>query len=190
MGSHDEHHLKLNKVEKASNVHVMAGVHQLKQQYDVGKSLLGKGAFGKVYKGTDRLNPEFKVAIKVLNKQKMTDSDLTHAMDEIDLLKKVDHPNIVEYFETYDDKNFIYLVMELCSGGELFDSHEAYLKEGKPYTERNAADVINKCLAALHHCHALGITHRDIKPENIMYGADNEVRLVDFGLAKDTTHHM
>ena len=171
-------------------MHVVAGVHQLKQTYDIDKSIVGKGAFGKVYKGVDKKNPEFKVAVKVLNKHKMSQKDLAHVMDEVDLLKKVDHPNIVEYFETYDDKHYIYLVMELCTGGELFDSHETYIKEGKPYTERVAADVIHKCLEALQHCHTLGITHRDIKPENIMYGADGEVRLVDFGLAKDTKHHM
>ena len=171
-------------------MHVLAGVHQLKQAYDIDKAIVGKGAFGKVYQGVDKKNPEFKVAIKVLNKHKMSSKDLAHVMDEVDLLKKVDHPNIVEYFETYDDKHYIYLVMELCTGGELFDSHELYLKQGKPYTERKAAEVIHKCLEALQHCHALGITHRDIKPENIMYGSDNEIRLVDFGLAKDTQHHM
>jgi len=64
------------------------------------------------------------------------------------------------------------------------------VKAGKPYTERMAADVIFKCLEALQHCHLNGITHRDIKPENLMFGKDGEVRLVDFGLAKDTSHHM
>ena len=126
----------------------------------------------------------------MLNKHKMSAKDLAHVMDEVDLLKKVDHPNIVEYFETYDDKQYLYLVMELCTGGELFDSHDDYIKQGKPYTEKKACDVVSKCLDALQHCHALGITHRDIKPENIMFGKDGEVRLVDFGLAKDTTHHM
>ena len=159
-------------------------------QYTIDKHVLGKGAFGKVYKGVDIKNPEFQVAIKVLNKMKMSPKDLEHVMDEVDLLRKVDHPNIVEYFETYDDRHYMYFVMELCTGGELFDDHEHYIKQGKPYTEKKAADVIYKCLEALQHCHSLGITHRDIKPENIMYGGDGEVRLVDFGLAKDTTHHM
>ncbi len=54
----------------------------------------------------------------------MSSNDLKHVMDEVDLLKKVDHPNIVEYFETYDDKHYLYLVMELCTGGELFDDHD------------------------------------------------------------------
>jgi calcium-dependent protein kinase len=111
-------------------------------------------------------------------------------MDEVDMLKKLDHPNIVEYFETYDDKHYLYLVMELCPGGELFDNHEQYLKNNKPYSEKQAAEVIFKCLEALSHCHAMGITHRDIKPENIMFGKDGEVRLVDFGLAKDSIFKM
>ena len=76
----------------------------------------------------------------------MSAKDLATVMDEVDLLKKVDHPNIVEYFETFDDTHYLYLVMELCTGGELFDSHDHYLKNGKPYTERMAADVIMKCL--------------------------------------------
>lgn len=148
--------------------------------------VLGKGAFGKVYKAIDKMNAELEVAIKVLNKDKMTKKDLKHVMDEVDMLKKVDHPNIVEYFETYETEHFLYLVMEFCDGGELFDHNEdVYLKNKRSYTENDAANVIYKCLEALQHCHAMGITHRDIKPENIMYGKDGEVRLVDFGLAKD-----
>ena len=189
-GSHIEHHLKLNSIEKASSVAITANVNSLKQQYDIDKKVLGKGAFGEVYKAQDKRNPEFKVAIKVLRKKNMSEKELASVMDEVDLLRKVDHPNIVEYFETYDDVNYLYLVMELCSGGELFDSHDKCLKEGKKYTERQAAEVIAKCLEALAHCHSLGITHRDIKPDNIMFGSDGEVRLVDFGLAKDTQHHM
>ena len=64
------------------------------------------------------------------------------------------------------------------------------MKNNHAYTEAEAARVIIKCLEALQHCHALGITHRDIKPENIMYGHDGEVRLVDFGLAKDSVLKM
>jgi calcium-dependent protein kinase len=111
-------------------------------------------------------------------------------MDEVDVLHKVDHPNITKYFETYDDKNFLYLVMEYCPGGELFDSQEQFVKNSRGYTERDAAQIISKCLTALQHCHSLGITHRDIKPENIMYGKDKEVRLVDFGLSKESRDKM
>ena len=66
----------------------------------------------------------------------MSESELDSVMDEVDLLKKADHPNIVKYFETYDDKHYLYLVMELCTGGELFDDKNDYLKGGKAYTEK------------------------------------------------------
>ena len=79
----------------------------------------------------------------------MKKEDLKHVMEEVDMLKKVDHPNIVEYFETYENDSFIYLVMELCTGGELFDTHARYLKNNKMYTEAESASVIFKCLEAL-----------------------------------------
>ena len=111
-------------------------------------------------------------------------------MDEVQILLTVDHPNIVEYHETYDDVNYLYLVMENCPGGELFDSNEIFKKNNNDYTEMDAANVTAKCLEALHHCHSLGIVHRDIKPENIMFGNDGEIRLVDFGLAKESATKM
>ena len=162
------------------------GVKQLKKQYEIREKALGKGTFGKVYMGTDKRDPTHKVAIKVLNKSKMSAEDLKSIMDEVKVLLTLDHPNITKYFETYDDKQFLYLVMEYCPYGEIFDSQESFLKNDKGYTEADAAEIIAKCLEALQHCHSLGITHRDIKPENIMYGKDKEIRLVDFGLSKET----
>ena len=102
----------------------------------------------------------------------------------------MDHPNIVKYFETYDDVKYLYLVMQNCSGVELFDSFEQLEKKGQKYSEKLAADVIRKCLGALQHCHSMNIVHRDIKPENIMYDGQGEIQLVDFGLAKQTQKRM
>jgi calcium-dependent protein kinase len=90
----------------------------------------------------------------------------------------------VKYFETYDDVKYIYLVMELCSGGEIIDKIS---DKNYHFSEKKAADVIKKLMMALMHCHANNIIHRDIKPENIMYGADGEVKLIDFGLAKQSS---
>ena len=92
----------------------------------------------------------------------------------------MDHPNIVKYYETYDDVKYQYLVMELCSGGELFDRVS---DKNKNYSEHDSAVILEKLLKAINHCHSMNISHRDIKPENIMYGADGEVKLIDFGLA-------
>lgn len=92
----------------------------------------------------------------------------------------VDHPNICTYYETYDDKKYIYLVMELCTGGEIL---KAIAEDSKKQNEPYISLQFYKLLKALEHCHSQNIIHRDIKPENIMFGADGEVRFVDFGFA-------
>ena len=94
-------------------------------------------------------------------------------------MSDVDHPNIVRYYETYDEQKFIYLVMELCPGGELFHKIE---KEDH-INELAASEIMFKLMSALQHVHSSGIIHRDIKPENIMFGEDNEVKFIDFGFA-------
>jgi len=82
--------------------------------------VLGAGAFGKVFLSESIADPSFKVAIKVLNKQKLG-RKIEDIKEEVKILTTLDHPNIVKYFETYDDTKYIYLVMEYCPGGELFD---------------------------------------------------------------------
>jgi calcium-dependent protein kinase len=97
-------------------------VHELKQNYRISSDtkVLGAGAYGKVFLSENIADPSFKVAIKVLNKAKLKDHLYT-IREEVRILTELDHPNIVKYFETYDDTKYIYLVMEYCPGGELFD---------------------------------------------------------------------
>ena len=123
------------------------------------------------------------MAIKVISKQKLSKEEIEALHDEVAILQNLDHPNIVKYYETYDDVKFIYLVMELCSGGELF---EKLTSNVQPFNEQQAAVIMDKLLKAIIHCHRQNIVHRDIKPENIMYGQDGEVKFIDFGLAKQT----
>ena len=82
--------------------------------------MLGTGAFGKVFLTHNRHNKAHQVAIKVLNKNKLQDH-LDAIQEEVGILTKLDHPNIVKYYETYIDEKYIYLVMEYIGGGELFD---------------------------------------------------------------------
>jgi serine/threonine protein kinase len=88
--------------------------------------VLGAGAFGKVFMTTNKHDSNFKVAIKVLDKNKLG-FNLDLIMDEVNTLNKLDHPNIVKYFETYNDVKYIYLVMEYIKGMPLFDkiTHQA-----------------------------------------------------------------
>lgn len=94
-------------------------------------------------------------------------------------MQQVDHPNIVKYYETYDDVKYIYLCMELCTGGELFDE----ITKSDIIKENDAAKYMIKLIRALYHCHSQNIIHRDIKPENIMIGDLGEVKFIDFGFA-------
>ena len=111
----------------------------------------------------------------------MTPKEINEIREEVKIIENLDHPNIVKYYETYDDVKYIYLVMEYCNGGELF---EKITKNLEHMSEKEAAKVMESIVKALIHCHANNIVHRDIKPENIMFGTDGEVKLIDFGLAK------
>ena len=82
--------------------------------------MLGIGSYGKVFMTTNRHDPDFKVAIKVLDKERLKEN-LDLIQQEVNILHKLDHPNIVKYFETYNDVKFIYLVMEYVNGIPLFE---------------------------------------------------------------------
>lgn len=111
-----------NDMQKDFEAGTHQGVHQLKQNYKISAQtqVLGAGSFGKVFLSENISDPTFQVAIKVLNKAKLKDN-IQAIKEEVRILTKLDHPNIVKYYETYDDVKYMYLVMEYCPGGELFD---------------------------------------------------------------------
>ena len=90
-------------------------------------------------------------------------------------MQTIDHPNIVKYIESYSDQRFLYLVMQMCEGGTLFDSCETATKNNKELSEKRAVEIIEKCLSALNHCHRQDIIHRDIKPANMMYDKNGNI---------------
>ena len=94
----------------------------MKQNYTINNhtKVLGSGSFGKVFLTSNKINEDHKVAIKVMNIAKIKDH-LEAIQEEVDILTKLDHPNIVKYYETYVDEKYIYLVMEYIGGGELFE---------------------------------------------------------------------
>ena len=159
------------------------GARELKNNYHIENNtqVLGTGAFGKVFLTHNKHNKSHMVAIKVMNKNKLKDH-LDAIQEEVQILTKLDHPNIVKYYETYIDEKYIYLVMEYIGGGELFD--KIAKQENQVFTEPDAADYMKKLFSALNHMHAQGVVHRDIKPENIMLTQSGELKLIDFGLSK------
>ena len=119
-------------------------------------------------------------AIKAINKTRLSKEEINDIHEEVKLIQRVDHANIINYYETYEDDRFVYLVMELCTGGELVDGCN---KAGR-FDEKKAAQIMHDLLSALNHVHMQGIIHRDIKPENIMFDVDGgTVKFIDFGLA-------
>ena len=94
----------------------------MKQNYNIdnNSTVLGNGAFGKVFLTSNKHDERHKVAIKVMNKEKLKEH-IEAIHEEVAILNKLDHPNIVKYYETYIDQKYIYLVMEHIDGGELMD---------------------------------------------------------------------
>ena len=115
--------------------------------------MLGAGAFGKVFLTTNKHDSNIKVAIKVLNKDRLREN-LSNIMDEIQTLHTLDHPNIVKYYETYEDVKYIYLVMELCEGGELSIKMIKQTMEANADYEQEVAKYLKTLVLALEHCHS------------------------------------
>ena len=141
------------------------------------------GSFGQVILGTHK-DTKMQRAIKLIKKS-LIDANLGKdgVMAEFKLLKTLDHPNILRVFEAYEDNNFIYIVTELLTGGELFDM---LLKEGK-FDEEKSAEIIRQTLVALSYCHATKLAHRDLKPQNLLIESKEGkmfIKLIDFGLSK------
>ncbi|KAJ6249488.1 hypothetical protein M0813_16908 [Anaeramoeba flamelloides] len=137
------------------------------------------GNFSVVKIATDRKTSE-KWAIKIISKKDMGNNLLT-LQNEINILTQVNHPNIISLREIFETKDKVYLVMEYCDGGDLFDD----LLEEEFYDEEKAARIVFKILSVLKYLHSIEIAHRDLKPENLLLsGENNEIKISDFGLSK------
>ena len=118
-----------------------------------------------------------------MNKRQITNK--ARLKTEIDLLRAVDHPNIIKLYDIYEDSIFLYLIMEECLGGEFFDRLAVRAKQLNMYTEKDAAKIFKQILEAVNYLHAHGVCHRDLKPENILFSTieeDSHLKLIDFGL--------
>jgi len=116
----------------------------------------------------------------VLRKNLLDPKEMEMLKNEITILKDLDHPNIVKMYEFLEDEKRIYIVTEICKGGELFDE---ILNRSK-FDENDAAIVMKQLLSAINYCHSKKIVHRDLKPENMLLEQDKDlekIKIVDFG---------
>ena len=153
----------------------------LSEQYEVGR-IIGKGASSQVFAATHRATGEER-AVKRIYKPKCcrTARATRRLRDEVRVLSSIRHRHIVEMREVFETPDELYVVMERCEGGELFDR---IIAKGS-FSEAEAAKVMRQLLSALADCHSKGVMHRDVKPENLLLTGEGwELKLSDFGLVK------
>ncbi|XP_065657125.1 5'-AMP-activated protein kinase catalytic subunit alpha-2 isoform X2 [Hydra vulgaris] len=156
---------------------------ELKSQLKIGHYLLGvtlgAGTFGKVKVGKHHITGH-KVAIKILNRQKIKSLDVAGKIRrEIQFLKLFRHPHIIKLYQVISTPSDIFMVMEFVCGGELFDY---ILKHGK-LSEQEARRFFQQIISGVDYCHRHMIVHRDLKPENLLLDSHNNVKIADFGLS-------
>ncbi|XP_052426071.1 serine/threonine-protein kinase BRSK1-like isoform X1 [Carassius gibelio] len=139
---------------------------------------LGKGQTGLVKLGIHCSTGQ-KVAIKIVNREKLSESVLMKVEREIAILKLIEHPHVLKLHDVYENNKYLYLVLEHVSGGELFD----YLVKKGRLTPKEARKFFRQIISALHFCHSHSICHRDLKPENLLLDERNNIRIADFGMA-------
>ncbi|KAK5837075.1 hypothetical protein PVK06_012885 [Gossypium arboreum] len=154
----------------------------IRDLYTLGPKL-GQGQFGTTYLCTE-LSTGIEYACKSISKRKLVaKEDVDDVRREIQIMYHLaGHKNIVTIKGTYEDSLYVHIVMELCSGGELFDR---IIQRGH-YTERKAAELTRIIVGVVEACHSLGVMHRDLKPENFLLvnkDDDFSLKAIDFGLS-------
>jgi calcium-dependent protein kinase len=150
--------------------------------------LLGEGSYGKVFKVCDKFSKVIR-AMKVIKKYKknFNPDEEAKILKEMNILKSLDHPNILKVYEFYNTEENFYIISELCQGGELFDK----IIKSKQFDEGVAAHIMKQLLSAIQYCHQNNMVHRDLKPENILIETLEEkekdyfnIKVIDFGTAE------
>ncbi|CAA3022051.1 CDPK-related kinase 3-like [Olea europaea var. sylvestris] len=155
-------------------------------KYELGKEV-GRGHFGHTCyaKGRKGDLKDLPLAVKIISKSKMTTAiSIEDVRREVKILKALSgHKHLVRFYDACEDANNVYVIMELCDGGELLDR---ILSKGGRYTEQEAKLIIVQILSVVSFCHLQGVVHRDLKPENFLFTSRSEnadMKLIDFGLS-------
>ena len=124
---------------------------------------IGEGNFGKV-KLSKLISTNEKFAIKILNKERLKTQTKSSSINEIEILSKLDHPNVIHVETILDDEINFYIIMEYCSEGELFD----YIVKEEKLDEIEAAVFFYQLIKGVEYIHSQNLAHRDLKPENLL----------------------
>ncbi|KAH9797841.1 calcium-dependent protein kinase 21 [Citrus sinensis] len=157
-------------------------LEDIRQFYTLGKEL-GRGQFGITYLCTENSTGNSYACKSILKRKLVNKQDREDIKREIQIMQHLSgQQNIVEFRGAYEDRQSVHLVMELCSGGELFDK---IIAQGH-YTEKAAAALCRAIVNVVHHCHFMGVMHRDLKPENFLLSNKDGgamLKATDFGLS-------
>jgi len=143
---------------------------------------VGKGAFGEVRRAVHK-KTNMTRAVKIIYKESTDKEEQEKLINEVNVVKTLDHANIMKVLEFFQDEHHFYIVSEFYNGGELFDR----IISMKNFTEKMAAATIKQILSAVSYCHSHNIVHRDLKPENVLYESkkeDAQLKVIDFGTSK------
>ncbi|EAY07039.1 CAMK family protein kinase [Trichomonas vaginalis G3] len=140
---------------------------------------IGKGGFAVVVLALD-LKTQQKVAIKIIQRKLMdTNENMKYLESELRLHSELDHPNIVKIFDVLYEEEFIAIIMEYCSNGDMFEHIQCHTM----FTFTEQLEIANQLIDALNYMHKKGIYHRDIKPENILFDSNFRPKIIDFGMS-------
>ena len=174
---------KKNVVSIDSNVFVVKGETSPDLFY-IREKTLGNGSYGTVYLVKHKQLHRY-FAMKVIRKSHKNKSEEDSLMNEINILRKMDHPNILKMTDFYNQKKEYDIITEYCQEGELFNEIKTYA----PFNETITGYYMKQILKAVCYCHGMNIVHRDLKPENIlivkrMKNGCHPIKIIDFGTAK------
>ncbi|XP_013134290.1 PREDICTED: uncharacterized protein LOC106100100 [Papilio polytes] len=168
----------MDGIENTGDVRLHDHRLRLKQRFDIVRKL-GQGTYGKVQLGINKKTGQ-EVAIKTIKKCKIeSEADLVRIRREVQIMSSVRHPNIVHIYEVFENSEKMILVMEYCSGGELYD----YLSQKKVLEEEEARRLFRQIATAVYYCHIHKICHRDLKLENVLLDDTGSAKIADFGLS-------
>ena len=150
---------------------------------------IGTGTFGTVYKGTDKTNNDT-IVLKEVELRNLSAKDLKYSLAEVDVLKKLQHPNIVAYRDSFriPSEQSLCIVMEYAAGGDLGSLIDDRKQSGGRFHEAEVLRILAQCADALNYCHTTcHLLHRDLKPANVFLTKKGEVKLGDFGISRTLT---